>query len=68
MVRPAGGGGFRPRYINYAKGGVLLVILALGYFAWWQLAVAAALIAVGVEVWWRGRQPRPGKDSAISDS
>jgi hypothetical protein len=42
----------------------LLVISAFFYFAWWQLAVAMTLIAVGVFVWWRSRQPRQGGDPA----
>ena len=36
---------------------MLVIIVALGYFAWRQLAVASALVAGGIEVWWSSRQP-----------
>jgi hypothetical protein len=43
---------------------VLVVFVALGFFAAWQLGIALTLIAIGVDVWWRGRQPRRGRDPA----
>jgi hypothetical protein len=42
----------------------LLILTALSYFAAWQLGIAVTLIAVGVYVWWHGREPRPDSDPA----
>jgi hypothetical protein len=43
------------------SGVVLLLGLTLIYFSAWQVGVAATLIAIGIYVWWRARQPDPTK-------
>ncbi len=42
----------------------LLVLAAFVYFAAWQLAVALTLIAAGLFMWWRNREPGQGRDRA----
>ena len=42
---------------------VIVLLVAPGYFAAWQLGVALTLIGIGIYIRRRGRQPRPGRDS-----
>jgi hypothetical protein len=47
------------RWIAMIRIVFVLAIVFLGYFAFWQLAVVAALLGVGGYVWWRSHHSPP---------
>jgi hypothetical protein len=58
--RPGGPGGPMWRSVMWLRLAAAAGVLLFGYFAWWQGAVALALIGVGYLVWRRGRRGTPG--------
>jgi hypothetical protein len=58
--QPGGPGNPIWRSVMLLRLAAAAVVLLFGYFAWWQGAVALALIGIGYLVWRRGRRGTPG--------
>jgi hypothetical protein len=58
--RPSGPGNPIWRGVMLLRLAGVAVVLLFGYFAWWQGAVALALIGIGYLVWRRGRNGTTG--------